>query len=177
MYTRNYIKGFAARFSGVSTSGKDFDTIVNLKGQTVSANGYLSSFGSNTPITNQSVYFHKHTKGTITSDSDGIVFGDGDAPESLDDYCMAGNHFTTYNATYTRSFEMDDNEAISTIGFTLTNTGATDFTIREIGQIYQQGSSTTIIGLVERTVLESPVTIPAGGIGQVTYTIRVPLTV
>lgn len=53
---------------------------------------------------------------------------------------------------------------------TITNNNETDITIGEVGIVYQTGSSYSV--LFERTVLESPITIPAGGVGQVTYTIR-----
>ena len=52
---------------------------------------------------------------------------------------------------------------------TITNNNATDITIGEVGIVYQ-GSNTA--ALLERTVLDSPITIPAGGVSQITYTIR-----
>ena len=63
--------------------------------------------------------------------------------------------------------------------FTLTNTGSEDFTISELGLVtYAYITNTNGYCyennfLLERTVLENPITIPAnGGVGQVTYTIR-----
>ena len=93
---------------------------------------------------------------------------------------MSGELFTTYTASYTDNIEQDDNGATRTIMYTLTNTGTEDFTISEVGLFgaaylkhkdYARYLNYHV--LFERTLLETPITIPAnGGVGQVTYTIR-----
>ena len=96
-----------------------------------------------------------------------VVLGDGDAAPTLDDCKLSGNVLSTitYNADVTR--ENEDGGATITALYTITNTGTEDITIKELGMIYTNGPV-----MYERTVLDSPVTIPVGGIGQVTYTIR-----
>ena len=110
----------------------------------------------------------------------GIVFGNGTKEVSFDDYALSGDIFTTFTATSGYTFSHDVDGMTVTTTATLTNTGTSDFTVSEVG-LYgwqsaytsQTTSSTTMCRfMVERTVLDTPVTIPAGGIGQVTYTIR-----
>ena len=67
----------------------------------------------------------------------------------------------------------DESGLTITALYTITNTGSSAFTIGELGLIAATYTnvSTNSKCLVERTVLDTPVTIPAGGIGQVEYTI------
>lgn len=121
----------------------------------------------------------KYRNGTINVHY-GVCFGNGNAAESFDDYTMSGELFTTYTYSQTRTVSYDDGGVVSTILYTLTNTGDVDFTISEIGMfgyayMKHKGYSRYYYYdfLEERTVLESPITIPAnGGVGQVTYTLR-----
>lgn len=106
----------------------------------------------------------------------GVIFGDGNTPPALTDTKLSGNMITTINATRVITKEASDNSASLTVIYTLTNTGSSPITIAEVGVIWNATSNNNYSqaeykGLLERTVLESPVTIPAGGIGQVTYTI------
>ena len=109
---------------------------------------------------------------TPTNIAQGVVFGDGDTAPTFNDYGLAGNQFTTFTATKSVSYEVTDNGTKITALYTITNTGE-EFTIREVCAF-----ATPYINdywrplMVERTVLDTPVTIPAGGIGQVTYPIQ-----
>lgn len=106
----------------------------------------------------------------------GVVFGDGDAPAALDDYWLSGNQITTITATITDLSTGDENGVSIKRVFTITNTGSTEITIKEVGWLancfYSKSSSAYYYALFERTVLDTPVTIPGGGIGQVTYQIN-----
>lgn len=110
----------------------------------------------------------------------GVVFGNGTAAESIDSYGMSGDIFTNYTSSNTDSMTYDDSGATRTVIYTLTNNGTEDFTISEIGLMgyaclnYYSNSSKQYYNnfLFERTLLETPITIPAGGVGQVTYAIR-----
>lgn len=168
MLTKNFYKAFTAYLWGIRDDTTNM--LVNHRGQTVTTNGYMyNMWYLNTPNANPS--YIKVKKGVA---DDGVVFGDGNTPASIDDYQMSGEHFTTYSALHSRNYNIDETGVTATIVFTITNTGTETFTIREIGQFYQQGSSTDLCVLVERTVLDSPVTIEPNGIGQVTYTVRFP---
>ena len=108
-----------------------------------------------------------------------VVFGSGNNPATPNDYTM--DFITGLTATVVKSVDNDDNGASSTAVFTITNTNSNEVTISEVGifsSLYTRltpdavGASGSVPFLMERTVLDTPVTIPAGGVGQVTYTIR-----
>ena len=110
----------------------------------------------------------------------GVCFGDGDTPPTPADLNISGNAFSTYNALYNLSTGVDDSGHIYVKAhYTITNTGDQAFTIKEIGLFaapsLNKGPDIAVSGtfsiLLDRTVLDTPVTIPAGGIGQVEYTI------
>lgn len=108
----------------------------------------------------------------------GVSFGTGNTPTSFDDYTLSGDVVTAISFTLVRSCGVDDNGCTLTCIYTITNTENKDVTIGEVGiwgryeYYYNNSNRKTVYPLIERTVLESPVTIPAGGVGQVTYTIR-----
>lgn len=109
----------------------------------------------------------------------GVVFGTGTTPPTYDDYKLSGDLITGLTISKTESTDRSDTDASRTVIYTITNGGASDVTIGEVGllAVGSQSPKETSYGyrypmMVERTVLNSPVTIPAGGIGQVTYTIR-----
>lgn len=100
----------------------------------------------------------------------GVAFGDGSTPVSFDDYELAGQAHAAYDATASISKSVDDDGATITALYTITNNSDADMVIAELGLFH--GYNNTVYFMVERTVLDSPVTIPAGGVGQITYTIR-----
>ena len=108
--------------------------------------------------------------------SSGVLFGDGDTPVTVDDYNIKGNRITNLTVSSNSVVNYSDsNKATMTVNYTVTNNNATDVTIKEIAMFkmtQKSGSNNTAFYLMlDRTVLDSPVTIEAGGIGQVTYTI------
>jgi len=107
----------------------------------------------------------------------GVVFGTGNTPPTVDDYTLSGSFISglsTSNVTVAETTSKnDDGSMVFTYVYTINNSTGADITIGEIGiQTYANSSSYYINVLVERTVLDTPVTIAAGGVGQVTYTIR-----
>ena len=107
----------------------------------------------------------------------GVRFGTGDTPPTLDDYKLSGNNVTGLTFSTNVVWVKDDDGDGATATYTITNNNTTDVTIQEVGlfqQIYTTRSKEdSTYQLWERTVLDSPVTIPAGGVGQITYTLRV----
>jgi hypothetical protein len=85
--------------------------------------------------------------------------------------------------TQTTSYDGNGVATITNV-YTISNTTGADITIGEVAlafTTYYRDSSNYyhfFPTLYERTALEQPVTIPAGNVGQVTYTIRiaVPMT-
>lgn len=97
----------------------------------------------------------------------GVVFGTGNTPPTVDDYALAGDIVTGLVASKSYTYTKDDNGVTYEVVYTLTNSTSNDVTIAEVATMAHSAAC-----LIERTVLEEPVTIPAGGVGQVTYTIR-----
>lgn len=110
--------------------------------------------------------------------SSGIVLGSGTTPATINDYCLESR--ITSGLVCSSLMERDENNDV-TIIVTATNSGDSNITIGEIG--YQgsapysaQSSSSTAV-LLERTVLNTPITIVPGGVGQVAYKINMNYTV
>lgn len=95
----------------------------------------------------------------------GTVFGDGTDEVTFDDLTMSGNIITGITATCTATATHDDDGVTIEASYTITNNNSNDITISEIGRI-------TYLMLIERTLLDTPVTIPGGAIGQVKYRTR-----
>ena len=117
-------------------------------------------------------------KTELTPNTSGVLFGTGDTPASLDDYKLAGtviqNIATSIHKTYSYSEAQPSLKAL----YTITNSNEAAITIKEVALNLQfdynsNGSSTGCV--IDRTVLDTPVTIPAGGVGQVEYTITLNL--
>ena len=103
----------------------------------------------------------------------GIYLGSGTTPATLDDHKMESMITSGLVCSVATSLD-DNNDAVNNI--TITNNTNADITIGEVGTggyaYCGQESSYWNVLLMDRTVLDSPVTIPAGGVGQITYTIR-----
>lgn len=109
-----------------------------------------------------------------------ILFGSGNTPPTIDDYKLEGTVATncTYSVVTNKSYESDGSQGVHSRTYTITNNNDTEITIGEIGFFIEEThmtaykTMTSYPILCERTALESPITIPAGGVGQVEYTIR-----
>ena len=106
----------------------------------------------------------------------GAIFGNGENPVvTADDYQLSGSRITTLNITST-THGVVVNEGTYTLKtiYTLTNTSAEEIKITEVGAVGLLNSQSYYIStLLDHTVLATPVTIPAGGVGQVEYTITI----
>lgn len=108
----------------------------------------------------------------------GVIFGTGNANPTINDYKLSGDLVKNVSvAAYKTTTENPDGSEIYEATYTLNNNGNESVTIGEVGLCYKAhntayGSSGGGYALFERTTLESPITIEAGGVGQITYTIR-----
>ena len=105
---------------------------------------------------------------------EGVLFGTGDTPASLDDYKLAGDLITNIVASINRTYSYSEAQQSLKAVYTITNNNAEEITIREVALhvlFYSTTSGGTNGCVIDRTVLDTPVTIPAGGVGQVEYTI------
>lgn len=136
----------------------------------VDVNGnVLTGISSSVPILNEIT--------TLLSayDNAGVVLGTGDDEMSMDDYQISGSIITGLKATTAVYTAFDDNAASRMVEFTLSNTTSIDKTIKEvayIAYIYMDGVGGRYF-MIDRTVLEEPLTIPSGGVGKLRYMIEI----
>lgn len=196
MFTRNYWTYVAANsVSQASSLYGDYNSYRSL----ISVSGAPATdkpYGSNTynhyilmPTPDYMSYvrtvdvstnFADTTNGTMFSGR-GVFFGTGNVSPTIDDYKLSGDVIQniTYSSMDNSTFAEDGSNYVLSRTYTITNNNETDITIGEVGyfgESYYRGPNsnnyTHIFYLLERTALESPITIPAGGVGQVTYTIQ-----
>lgn len=110
-----------------------------------------------------------------------IVFGSGNTPATIDDYKLSGDPIQNISYSYANNSTYNEDGSATNLSYnyTITNNNDTAITIGEIGMfteaMWKVAYSNYIHNyyLLERTVLENPITIPAGGVGQVTYNIQI----
>lgn len=162
MLTRNWYRLISLTIFATTNDSNSAVTCKNSKGTTtnIPANNFLFQIGFNSSSL-------KTSFGTGSSSS-GVIFGTGDIAPTLDDYTLSGNVISGISMTSSKSSvgkEEDAEYASFTTVYSITNNNTEEVTVREIASM--------VYGcIVDRTVLDTPITIPAGGIGQVTYTIR-----
>ena len=171
MVTKNFYKMLAA----MMTNLQDF-TATSFAGSEVEMNEYNweTRFEWN-------VLLSKLQKSA--GSNNGVVLGDGDTPPTFEDYTLAGNLISNFTFTASTSvLKTDDSGATIRALYTITNNNSEEITIKEICLIVNATQYSSGSGLyaknkivLDRTVLDTPVTIPAGGIGQVEYTITLNL--
>jgi hypothetical protein len=123
--------------------------------------------------------FPKYTM-AYNDDSGGVYFGTGSTPASLADYCLESPIESGLTITNPSQYTFNDNgegQWTYSAEYMVTNTSGAEINIYEIG-IVTQISSPSKSGtdehhpvLMERTVLASPITIPAGGVKLINVTV------
>ena len=107
-----------------------------------------------------------------TGSNGGVVIGNGTAEPTAEDYSLSGSIITGYSyiANYNRNIT-DDGVSV-TATYTITNNNEEAITVSEIGLLaaYDNNAYVNKV-LLERSLLETPITIEPGGVGKVTYTI------
>lgn len=168
MLTKNWYNHLGAQMTGATiTNGlKDYN-----------GTNRSAVYADSTPYLNyMNVYYIALSASfkTALSNTTFVVFGDGDTAPTLEDYGPAGEIISDIAVSRAGSYSTDDSGSTGSVLFTITNGGSSAITIREIciyGML-NYGRTNTIACCIDRTVLDTPVTIEAGGVGQVTYTIR-----
>lgn len=177
MFTKNFLRYISNRTIDDLTN-YFWGDLICWDGSTIqTVEGYTNKFCSALSLTD---FMGSHIKrkksdyqGEINWTPRGVCFGNGNTPATENDYCMAGELLVTYG--YSQNVEKSKSRI--TYVYTITNNESEPFTICEVGLITYTQRVKTGFGayqraiLLDRTVLESPITIPAGGVGQVTYTI------
>lgn len=165
MFTRLFFRSLVARFYG-TISNFVYTNCLGAMGGTTGLS--LSAFSSN--FTDALGRFSTDYKNNINGNC--IAFGNGNAVATIDDYNLSGETFRTYTATYVKSYNEDQTQMTWT--YTITNSGTESFTIKEAGIFtYCYSSQASYTALMYREVLEEPITIEPGGVGQITLTFKV----
>ena len=160
MFTRNFYAKYHAFLAQTVLSG----ALTDITGATKDC-GYYGGV----EVTRYLPYFANLDFSTTS----GYVVGSGTKPATLDDYKLESRIMSGLNSIC--SVAPDENNNPCCV-YTITNVSDGPITIGEIG-IYSTGytrigNSSPCTILIERTVLETPITIEPGGVGQITYTIR-----
>lgn len=168
MFTKNWFNLFKNYFA--STNDSLSLKGVNTKGQEKSLYAYNTHsylFPSN--VTSLV------TKEISNTDAPGVFFGDGDTPPTEDDYTLSGSQVTTLVARSTNSVSsVEGNDVVHATSYFLENTGTTEVTIKEVAWVsgHRTQSNLSHYFMLDRTLLDSPVTIEPGGVAKITYTRR-----
>lgn len=100
----------------------------------------------------------------------GVVFGTGRTAEALADYKLSGTQITTLSGAGQVKSSLSGDILTLTSVLTVTNISSSEITIGEVGlQINYTGNWSFML---DRTLLEEAITVPAGGVAQITYTIK-----
>lgn len=115
---------------------------------------------------------------TSPTNSAGVVIGTGVTPATPDDYKLESlitSGFSTNNQS-AATVSKDATGVSVSASYWITNTGTTPLVISEIGAVgtvhSRSDANVHDCALLDRTVLETPITINPGESKQVTYTIR-----
>lgn len=108
--------------------------------------------------------------GTSAS-SQGVVFGTGREPVKLDDYRLSGSYLSnlTGSINHTTTFNADNNIIETTAIITVTNGSSS------VAVVGEMGLNVMIYGfahMIDRTLLEEPISIPPGEIAKITYKLK-----
>lgn len=178
MLTNNFKKILFKYIFGFSTIGSDTEYPPSEYSDKPTL---ISISGSNCPIdaTNQYVlrdiwFSHRNSLSTLsTNPTDGrgyIILGNGTTEPTPEDYCLQSQ--ITENLSCD-SVSVSRNTTTKTYTATFSNSGTSPITVTEIGYVSRAGYGANPIAydnfLMDRTVLETPITIPTGESRTVTY--------
>ena len=108
-----------------------------------------------------------------TSSYQWVSFGSGTTPATVNDYKLESEITTGISVTSQDSPTTEHTDKYTLWTATFGVKASVETTISEIGLFsHVYTSSGSFITLVDRTVLDTPITIPAGQSKQITYTIR-----
>lgn len=169
MFTKNWYKYIASCLNNAAVG-----TVKTLTGESYSPASYNDAIKLCYKVNSYNTASLHYLRNSL-SDYSGPVIGTGTTAPTVDDYFLSGDVITTFTSSVNITTEDTEDGSIITALYTITNTGDSAFTVGEIGLLGTAKSGQNdpkYRVLFERTVLDSPVTIEPGGVGQVTYTIR-----
>lgn len=105
----------------------------------------------------------------------GVVLGTGDKATDKGDYRLSGDLVTGFTYSSTKSVTRTSDKVTVQAKYTITNNNSAAITIREVGVMTSYGSSNAYC-MVDRQLLDLPLTIEAGGVGQLEFTEEIELS-
>lgn len=150
-----------------SLSGSEI-VVKDSNGGTQTATAYYANYQATTNFQTCNQLFK--CMENIASGLNGyVLFGTNSSDVSETDYKIT----TVSNVTISKTTVQDG--LTKTATYTIVNNNTTEITITEVGIYgsFKYNSNTVTYVLMERTLLDEPVTIPASGVGQVVYTLTV----
>lgn len=185
MLTKNFYDTIAYRLFGI-TAPRENSLRVSMGGTSYKL---LPSGASYYTIQNFSINELMVTKANTAylyekcnSQTYGYIFGTGNVAPTVDDIKLSGDIIASSKIAVTnvKTFSNADDTMQLTVEYTIANNADQAITIGEVGLVdyfhFAQGSGSSYQYyypmLLERTALETPITIEAGGVGKVTYTVE-----
>lgn len=168
MFTRNWYYAMAGIMANLA--GSSIKKPVNVNGDKT----YIAYAGDTSINLLGSIDYSPSMQRLVksfTTGASGVAFGTGRTPPTTDDYTLSGDLVSGIVISAALSYEFQDDGMVYKSVYAITNNNANAITIGEVGLVACPYAYDLPV-LVERTVLETPVTIEPGGIGKVTYTIR-----
>lgn len=169
MFLNNFFKGLGYYMVGDSTNPPK-----NLSGAAQTTLNYTNNWTCFTATLNYGYNPRLSNPLTSLNGYGGVIFGTGTTEPTPEDYALSGDMLTdiSVSASKIEGLLGEDGATVS-YRYTITNNASSDIVVGEIGLIAAPSNSTSTSTkcLLDRTVLDTPVTISAGGVGQVTYTI------
>ena len=150
----------------------------NTSAEFIQTNGTTKSISINS---GQEPPFSAMKKWSGSVSANGVCFGTGTTPATTSDYCLESilsNTQISVTAPSVVSYSRGDTFDEYSVSFGVTNITDEAITISEVGLIatpyyvFATQGSTVYYVLVDRTVLDTPVTIPANETKHIAYTIR-----
>lgn len=174
MITKNAKTALASLFSIYNSAQYNYMPMTDVSGTT----RYIGWNSQGWPSTSYSYL----TSFSNSLNSAGVKVGSSNAVESASDYNLDSLITAGISGSVemlSRTVDASGNSKVAIL-VTVTNTGATDVTISEIGYFVQMKGGTTVGSssttsyyiMLDRTLLDTPVTIPAGSSATITYTIQ-----
>ena len=105
---------------------------------------------------------------STTSNPTGVIIGDGTGTLAPDRYTLFGNQITDFSATTALTSSVSNDGIVITATYNITNTGASDFTIKEIALT---GGFTPC--MIDHQLLDAPVTVSPGATKSIVYRLKI----
>ena len=180
MFTRNYYNGLASIYRKFGSTDLSCVDSSGVSGQLYVSKILSGSLYPSLTSGDSYSFVKLHTDSLTTSVTSsnyeklaGIYLGTGTTEPTVDNYKLSGTQITAFSVLSTVfTTNVIDNVQTFEMRYVIRNTGETEFTIGEIAYFgcVQIGSSSTYKRvLLERTVLDEPLTVSAGTTAEILY--------